>query len=71
VRTSRGGRPPGLPEGSDGAVLRHELGHALGLDHVDDPRELLFAGVALAPHAGYGPGDRRGLWELGAGQGCG
>jgi predicted Zn-dependent protease len=59
-----------LPAGADGAVLRHELGHALGLDHVEDPRELLFADVALEAHGGYGPGDRRGLWELAGGQGC-
>ncbi len=51
-----------------GATLRHELGHLLGLAHVDDERQLMY------PHAAHGPvdwggGDRRGLAALGAG-GC-
>jgi hypothetical protein len=45
------------------AVALHELGHALGLDHVDDQAELLY------PYAGrldgYGNGDLAGLRALG------
>ena len=52
-----------------GAVLLHELGHLVGLDHVDDPAQL------MAPTPGFGEvrlgaGDRAGLVAVGAAQGC-
>ena len=48
-------------------VAMHELGHLVGLGHVDDPTELMHAetGPGLA---GFGPGDLRGLHELGSGE---
>lgn len=47
-------------------IVMHELGHLVGLAHVNDPAELMYAttGVALD----YGPGDRTGLAELGRGR---
>lgn len=45
------------------AIVDHEFGHLVGLDHVDDPGELMNAdnlGVTS-----YGPGDREGLARLG------
>ncbi len=46
------------------AILLHELGHVMGLAHVDDRGELMYTqGV---PRATFGPGDREGLAALGA-----
>lgn len=46
------------------AIVDHEFGHLVGLDHVEDPGELMNAdnvGVTT-----YGPGDREGLARLGS-----
>ena len=48
------------------AVILHELAHILGLDHVEDPDELMFP-EQQADSVAFGPGDRRGLAALGAG----
>jgi hypothetical protein len=46
------------------AIVDHEFGHVVGLDHVHDPRELMNQeNVGLTT---YGPGDREGLARLGA-----
>lgn len=46
-------------------VLRHELGHLVGLAHVDDPAELMYADGSAQTN--FGPGDRAGLATLGRG----
>jgi hypothetical protein len=51
-----------------GATLLHELGHVVGLDHVDDPAQLMYTFPGNGS-ARFAPGDLRGLAELGAG-GC-
>jgi hypothetical protein len=47
------------------AIVMHELGHLVGLAHVSDPTELMFAdNTGLTD---FGPGDREGLAALGKG----
>ena len=47
------------------AIIMHELGHVVGLDHVDDPTQLMHAdNVGVT---GFADGDRAGLARLGAG----
>ncbi|GAA4288805.1 matrixin family metalloprotease [Georgenia daeguensis] len=50
------------------AIVTHELGHLVGLDHVDDPGELMYA--ENVGRTELGPGDRQGLAVLGSGS-CG
>jgi hypothetical protein len=55
-----------ISEAEKQAVVMHELGHVVGLDHVKDVHELMAAentGVTA-----LGPGDREGLALLGRGQ---
>ncbi|HEY0950237.1 matrixin family metalloprotease [Nocardioides sp.] len=50
------------------AVVEHELGHVLGLGHVDDPAQLMYA--ETTGQRRLAPGDRAGLAVLGDGP-CG
>jgi hypothetical protein len=60
----------GLARG-DGAVMRavliHELGHAMGLAHHNDPAQVMFAEASFTTTE-LGDGDRRGLAALGRGE---
>jgi hypothetical protein len=61
--------PPGWASpASEGPTILHELGHIMGLDHVNSKAEL------MEPSGGYvtdfGPGDLAGLELLGRDQGC-
>jgi hypothetical protein len=50
------------------ATFMHEIAHMVGLDHVTDPAQLMYSSVT--PNSAYGGGDLRGLWYVGAAQGC-
>jgi hypothetical protein len=52
-----------------GATVLHELAHIVGLDHVDDPDELMHVHPGRGP-VELGPGDRAGLRAVGEGGGC-
>jgi len=51
-------------------LVTHELGHAVGLDHVHDRREIMNDYLHQGSPAGFGSGDRRGLRRVGAPAGC-
>ncbi len=50
-------------------VLLHELGHAIGLDHVSDPTQVMYP-IFVTPLDSYQWGDLNGLRALGAAAGC-
>jgi hypothetical protein len=52
-----------------GKVVLHELGHILGLDHVDDPTQVMHASLVSSP-ARWGTGDEAGLRAVGRSAGC-
>jgi hypothetical protein len=57
------------PGGRDAvrALIQHELGHMVGLDHVADPAQLMFAGGSTSSPIDWGAGDLAGLHALGTG----
>ena len=64
-----GGFAGGGRQSTRGGLLLHELGHAMGLGHVDDERQVMYP--LILPHAAqYASGDLRGLASVGAAQGC-
>ena len=59
MMTTSGRRPLAL------AVIMHEIGHVVGLGHVDDPGELM--NPTNSSLTGWGPGDLEGLAVAGRG----
>ncbi len=52
-------------EALERAVVMHELGHLVGLDHVDDDKQLMYPTTTF--QTTFGNGDLEGLKELGDG----
>jgi predicted Zn-dependent protease len=46
------------------AILDHELGHVVGLGHVQDPHELMYD--EQLERTTFGPGDLQGLARVGS-----
>lgn len=57
------------PGTTDGEVLLHELAHAVGLGHVDDPTQVMYPQTTSSESV-FGAGDRAGLAAVGAPAGC-
>jgi hypothetical protein len=56
--------------GSVGTLLLHELGHAVGLRHVEDKSQVMYPVIGSWSPGTYAAGDRGGLEEVGAAAGC-
>jgi hypothetical protein len=62
--------PPGPGPGGLEVLFLHELGHLVGLGHVNDVTQVMNPTRVPTLPAGYGPGDLAGLNRLGADSGC-
>jgi Matrixin len=54
------------PDGAARAIILHELGHLVGLDHVEDPKQVMYPTTSSSVST-YASGDLNGLAKLGRG----
>jgi hypothetical protein len=67
LRGVSAGFGPGTTRGN---LVLHELGHLVGLQHVPDPSQLMYATLTRSAPNGYAGGDANGLRHVGAANGC-
>jgi hypothetical protein len=67
---SRGFRSGFGTQPTTGALLMHELGHAVGLGHAGDPRQIMYPTEIPGRPSAWGTGDRAALRLVGATAGC-
>jgi hypothetical protein len=63
----KGGTGTGLRRSN---LLAHEVGHAFGLQHVDDGRQQMYPSLRTTSPQLFYSGDRTGLTKVGKGVGC-
>ena len=62
---------PGFGNGvTRGALLLHEIGHAVGLGHVGMTKEIMYPTMLSREHSRYKGGDQAGLKRVGRSLGC-
>ncbi len=62
---------PGFGKGTTrGALLLHEIGHAVGLGHVGTTKEIMYPTMLSREHSRYKSGDQTGLKRVGRPLGC-
>lgn len=64
------GKPAAGPGTSRRNTLLHELGHAVGLGHTEDPTQLMHPRLHAGTPDGFAEGDLEGLAAVGATHGC-
>lgn len=55
---------------TEGALLMHELGHMVGLDHSGDQAQVMYPTVTSRTPGDWGAADRNGLARVGSANGC-